>query len=79
MLLQIFKEWVGFKKQIRVIYFRRKYPSAKKLVGLHDIIIVDSRHVEAIVAKQAFHVLDGYSKLFIFKLKWAYIIAFVII
>ena len=40
---------LGLEKRIIVISFREKYPSAKEPMGLHDIIIVASRHVEAII------------------------------
>ena len=50
MSLLIFKERkLGLEKQIIVIWFWEKYPSAKEPVGPDDIIFVSSKHVETVV------------------------------
>ena len=36
------------KNEVLRNLFSEKYPSAKELVGLHDIRIVSSRHVEVV-------------------------------
>ena len=40
--------YFDFKKRIIMLRFRGKYPSTKAMVGLYDIFIVYSRHVEAV-------------------------------